>query len=366
VVPAASAAPAGGDRAGEVRLVTSDEVSDRDETSPNGRYRVIFDQRPSETRWWRLDVRTGDRVRLRSPGGQPDLTDDGRALVQATTGGDFRLVDPDTGAETPVPCGDFAGRCGWLAEVSGDGRYLVATTYEALDGSLDNIVYALDVATGVTKVVLQSKLGDGITTRGFSGFSDQGQLAIDSAPFGGAPPGPHQLFDFATGTTTPLVDDTGRNGSSLSADGRYFTWQADDPHVPADRNRTRDVYQLDRSTGEITWVSRPTRGGQPGRGTEFSNATAASPSGRFVAFGADPRSFDRTRSRVVQVILWDRRSGTTRIISRDRRGHLADAPAKPETADDRGTTTFLSRAENLLRPGHSDVKRAKRLFRWSR
>jgi Tol biopolymer transport system component len=83
---------------------------------------------------------------------------------------------------------------------------------------------------------------------------------------------------------------------SVSADGRFVAFASEATElVPGDTNNTGDVFVRDRQSGTTERVSVATSGVQ---GSSNSGDPSISADGRFVAFGASPRtSSPATRTR---------------------------------------------------------------------
>ena len=133
----------------------------------------------------------------------------------------------------------------------------------------------------------------------------------------------------------------------VSADGRFVAFESAAALVPADRNRSVDIYVLDRSTRNVTLESVVTDAiiGDGMRHPRLSG------DGRYLVFtSCAPNLADQPMAVVApQVLLRDRRAGTTTLVSRT----LAGAPANgvsghPDISDDGGTIVFHSAATDLV------------------
>ena len=95
------------------------------------------------------------------------------------------------------------------------------------------------------------------------------------------------MLDRETNTlTTVATTDSGWDGPSVSADGRFVgfaSWATD--LVPYDTNGKRDVFVYDRLTHEMTPAQVLAADGTQGNGDSAQASVSAD--GRFVAFASD-------------------------------------------------------------------------------
>ena len=149
--------------------------------------------------------------------------------------------------------------------------------------------------------------------------------------------------DLVAGTTTLLsVTNAGAqtNGlslqSSVSGDGRFVVYESFASNLVAGGTPFRDVYALDRSTGNVERVSESTAGAG-GDGTSYLdyNAAHVSGDGRFAVFTSSAKnltaSFVTTGSH--NVFVRDRLLGTTERIFPFSVGGL-DEGSTPMVSDD--------------------------------
>jgi Tol biopolymer transport system component len=133
----------------------------------------------------------------------------------------------------------------------------------------------------------------------------------------------------------------------VSADGRFVAFESAAALVPADRNRSVDIYVLDRSTGHVTLesvVGNATVGG----GTRHPRLSG---DGRYLVFTSCAHELaDQPMAAVApQVLLRDRRAGTTTLVSRTLGGTPANGVSgHPDISDDGGTIVFHSAATDLV------------------
>ena len=144
----------------------------------------------------------------------------------------------------------------------------------------------------------------------------------------------------------------------VSADGRFVAFESAAALVPADQNRSVDIYVLDRSTGRLTLESAVTDA-TAGHGTRHPRLSG---NGRYLVFTSaahNPAGQPMADVRP-QVLLRDRWAGTTTLVSRTRAGTPANGRSgHADISDDGGTIVFDSVATDLVeghRNGHgSDV-----------
>jgi Tol biopolymer transport system component len=143
------------------------------------------------------------------------------------------------------------------------------------------------------------------------------------------------------------VEHFGSATADVSADGRFVAFESAAPLVPADQNRSVDIYVLERSTGHVTLESVVTSA-TVGDGTSHPRLSG---DGRYLVFTSSAHNLaDQPMATVVpQVLLRDRRAGTTTLVSRT----LAGAPANEvsghaDVSDDGGTVVFQSAATDLV------------------
>lgn len=135
------------------------------------------------------------------------------------------------------------------------------------------------------------------------------------------------VHDRQTGSTTRVnVDSSGNqanqstnNTPALSADGRQAS-----NLVLGDTNGFRDIFVHDRQTGQTTRVSVDSAGNEA-NGSSFEPAMSGD--GRYVAFRSDATNLLGGNG-PTQVVLHDRQSGQTEVVSIDSNGNQASANAE--------------------------------------
>ncbi|GIW42989.1 MAG: hypothetical protein KatS3mg077_0271 [Candidatus Binatia bacterium] len=140
-------------------------------------------------------------------------------------------------------------------------------------------------------------------------------------------------------------------GPAISSDGCFVAFFSDANNlVQRDRNQSRDVFVRDRCTNTIERVSVSSDGTEANGPSQVELATLAiSGDGRFVAFTSRATNLDGDTGRQSQVFLRDRLTSTTRLVSRNASGEIANAPALSPSLDRAGRfLVFQSAASNLV------------------
>lgn len=264
--------------------------------------------------------------------GEPRLSADGRWLVfhsgatnltpETVASGQRvdvylrdRLTGVTRGLTRPHPAGD-ATNAGGGAVISGDGRVVAFVSSDTglvpgvdANGHVTDI-YVLTLTTGA--IVRASVTSSGVQPTKGSSFAprlnDDGTIVAFTSSadleHGGEPFETPQVFvrDLARGTTRLVsVASDGRpanqtsHSASLSADGRLVAFVSMASNLaPGDDNRLSDIYVRDLETGTTRLVSRSRRG-KAGNG--HSARPMLSADGRFLAFvsEASDLSCDRRR-----------------------------------------------------------------------
>ena len=145
------------------------------------------------------------------------------------------------------------------------------------------------------------------------------------------------------------------NEPSISADGRYVAFRSFASNlVPGDTNDKSDIFVHDRQTGETIIVSKDSAGNL---GNNHSNAPAISADGRFVAFQSVAGNLvPGDTNDKADVFVHDRKTGETIIISKDSTGILGNNDsAKPAVSANGRYVAFQSLDGNLV-PGDTNSK----------
>jgi Tol biopolymer transport system component len=132
----------------------------------------------------------------------------------------------------------------------------------------------------------------------------------------------------------------------VSADGRFVAFESWAPLVPADRNNGVDIYVLDRVSGAVTLESAA----RDGTAANGSTHPRLSGNGRYIAYVTVAGSLVGSTNAVVpQIVLRDRHTGTTTLVSRTPAGRLANRRSShPDISEDGRTVVFESAATDLV------------------
>lgn len=148
------------------------------------------------------------------------------------------------------------------------------------------------------------------------------------------------------------VSTAGKQGNgdsdegSLSANDRFVAFRSEASNlVPGDTNRKQDVFVRDLAKGKTTRVSVSSRGGQV---NGDSWAPSISADGRYVAFVSDATNIAGDTGVQGQVLVHDRRTGTTTLVSRTPAGVAGNKWSSfPSISADGRHIAYLTTATNL-------------------
>jgi hypothetical protein len=209
-----------------------------------------------------------------------------------------RRPSRDDRARRDTDGGQFGGSS-FSSAISADGRYVAFTDQHRVgQDRWGKDVYVRDRLGGKTSLVSVST--DGVRGDGLSfgpTISGDGRYIVYTSYADNLVPGDVGGFadvflrDQVAGTTELLsTSATGEFGNAysagptISADGRYVAFSSLATNlVPGDVNRSIDVFIKDRVTGRTDLVSRSSSGAPGDRG---SGGSAISADGRFVAFAS--------------------------------------------------------------------------------
>jgi Tol biopolymer transport system component len=170
---------------------------------------------------------------------------------------------------------------------------------------------------------------------------------IAQAPGAGAQNGVELVSRNRQGTTAEGVSA----GPALSGNGRFVAFYSDAPDlVSGDRNRQRDVFVLDRKTGQIELVSRGFDGaGANGPSPADGSAPSVNRTGRWIAFSSRASNLvPDDRNGVDDVFVHDRLDALTVRISRGVDGDANGPSTAPSISADGRFVVFQSFASNLV------------------
>ncbi|MGZ5129313.1 MAG: TolB family protein [Actinomycetota bacterium] len=284
-----------------------------------------------------------------------------RIYVHDRLAGTTRLVSKTSGGVAAD------GRSG-PASISRDGRYVAfasqADNLPLGDGVLYQ-VYVHDRTTGTTRVIARtaSDSPDG-NTQSPSISGDGRVVAFESRsthlPQGD---GSAQMYAYDRSTRqTHLVSMNAQGlaadgpsfGAVVSADGRVVTFASQSSNLPGGDGTTYQVYAYVLATRKPQLVSKTTAGNV---GTGPSTESDVSGKGRFIVYrsqAANLPSGDGTR---VHLYLFDRRTATTRLLSRNSRQQPGNANSfTPAISSDGRYTSFESYATNFPGGGNSKLQ----------
>lgn len=143
----------------------------------------------------------------------------------------------------------------------------------------------------------------------------------------------------------------------VSADGRFVVFESDATNlVPADGNGLRDVFVRDRLLGTTTRVSEAWAGGDA---TGESRYPSISEDGRWIAFSSDaPDLVDDDTNAFQDVFVFDRTTGQVSRVSRAWDGSESNGDSRTPSISGNGRyVAFRSGATNLL-SGPMDVSKS--------
>jgi Tol biopolymer transport system component len=283
----------------------------------------------------------------------------------------FELVyvhDRRTGRTTLVSensQGDAANGYAFLGSISGGGRFVA---FESRASNLPGYVgqyqtYVHDRVTGKTRLASINNQGDAAATGGeMNGpsLSNDGRFVVffsGSANLPGAN-GFTQVYrhDRETRRTRLVsvtsqgdVADQGADNPGISGNGRFVTFDSHSDDLGGDPG-VANVFVHDVKTDKTRLVSRTTSG-QPAVGgwSEFAHPSG---NGRYIVFVSEADNLPGGAAGDQHIYLHDRRTRTTKLVSRANSGAPGDADHYgPSISLDGGTAGFYSESTNL--PGYT-------------
>ena len=146
----------------------------------------------------------------------------------------------------------------------------------------------------------------------------------------------------ASGEETPFM----ALAPSISADGRYVAFDANDELTPDDTNRATDVFVRDRQENTTTLVSIRTDGSVGRWGGVSPDITS---DGLFVLFQSASKLVDADTNGTSDAYLRELETGRTRLVSRTWRKRAGNAASLPnDISDDGRYVLFVSPATNIV------------------
>ncbi|MEL6505487.1 MAG: calcium-binding protein [Pseudomonadota bacterium] len=172
------------------------------------------------------------------------------------------------------------------------------------------------------------------------------------------------LYDALTGTTTLISKNSDgifgngtSKGQSISADGRYITYDSAATNlVTDDTNNANDVFLFDRVTGTTTLVSKGPDGAV---GTGPSDNASISANGKFIAYESSSTNLvgSDTNNAINDVFVYDVENDTTTVVSKSTAGTQGNFNSfKPSISANGQYVAFESEATNLV-SGDTNVVR---------
>ena len=146
----------------------------------------------------------------------------------------------------------------------------------------------------------------------------------------------------STGEATPFTTLS----PSISADGRFVAFDANDELTPDDTNRAADVFVRDRTLGTTTLVSVRTDGSVGRWGGVDPEIT---PDGRRVLFLSHSKLVAADTNRAGDAYLRNLETGKTMLVSRTYRGRVGNGHSSPsDVSADGRYVLFVSKANNIV------------------
>ena len=270
------------------------------------------------------------------------------------------------GTTTPVSVstdGAFANGPSYQPSVSAAGDRVafqsLATNLAPLPAPNFLHVYVRDVATGITSV-LDRTAGGTASTNGATSpeISANGKVVVfvsASPDLPGGPGGHVHVYaaDVDTGAVT-LVDatatgttaDDSARAADVSADGNRVAFVSLAGNLGGSSTGYPSVYVKDRTTGAVTWVSRPQDGSV--NHNDATDEVSISEDGQHVAFVESDAGFGYGANSAPHVFLHDLGSGTTQLASLGTPLGTGGVQRSPALSADGHRMTFIEDAY----PGH--------------
>jgi Tol biopolymer transport system component len=133
----------------------------------------------------------------------------------------------------------------------------------------------------------------------------------------------------------------GSSSADVSGDGRFVAFESFARLVPADTDSSRDVYVLDRTTGQVTLETGGLTGWRDGGRPRLGR------DGRWLVFEAEAMTGDDRIVRV-DIVVVDRTSGRIVAVRAADGGVPSGSSYSPDISDDGRVVAFSSAATNLV------------------
>jgi Tol biopolymer transport system component len=347
----------------------------------------VHDRETGETT--RVSV-TSNGTQANDHSSEPAISDDGRFVAFASfapnleaaslgptsanlgkrgPGWDVFVHDRVTGETTMVSVsseGAPANGRSWLADISGDGRYVGFASHSATlvipdNNKIKRDPFVHDRVTGATIYVDVDETGENVWSGGSHPVlsADGRYVAFRSRSKELLPGDTNNEFDIfvydqVSGEMRRVsVSSSGVEGkfesqnADISADGRYVVFDTLSPLVAGDTNGKLDVFLHDRETGETTRISVDSAGNQ---GNQNSIKPRISADGRYVTFLSSASNLVANDKNGAQdVFIHDRETGQTMRVSEAADGTEAKGLSQsPAISADGRFVAFVSKANNLV------------------
>jgi len=285
----------------------------------------------------------------------------GQVYVHDRVTGTTRLV-------SKTSAGDAGNARSGPPSISGNGRFVAfsssADNLPLGDGIL-NQVYVHDRRTGKTKVISRTASDSPDGNSQSPSISNDGRIVAFESRSTHLPQGDGtaQLYAYDRSTRqTHLVSATSQGlaadgpsaGAITSADARVVTFWSSSSNLPGGDGVLDQVYAHVLATGKTRLISRTT-GGIAGTGR--SSEPDISANGRYVVFTSRSGNFPGGDGTRVHAYIHDRRTGTTRLLSRNSNQVAGDANTfTPSISADGRFASFESYATNFPQGGNSKLQ----------
>jgi hypothetical protein len=249
------------------------------------------------------------------------------------------------------------------ASISGDGRYIVYTSYATnlvanILNSVPN-VFMYDTLNKITTLISESSNdtpGDSGSGCGYvNGISDDGRYVIFTSYadnlVGYDTNGVADVFvrDTSTNITTRVsVASNGSQGNAgswfgaISNNGRYSVFQSYASNlVTGDTNGVNDIFLHDAVTGKTIRISVSSNGTQSDGNSYY--CTSISDNGQYIVFQSLANNLANGTNSNCEVYVYDAVNGITTLVSKYSNGTVIDGTnAYPVISDDGQYVVFTS------------------------
>jgi hypothetical protein len=240
--------------------------------------------------------------------------------------------------------------------ISGNGRFVVFTWYPSGEPSQ---VYIRDRARNAARLVSKGSDGQpGDSDSQYPSISANGRFVAYSSEAGNLPHGTSSydhvyVFDRRTGRNR-LVSKTSQGEpaddesdyANISGNARFVAFQSNASNLPG-ANGLQQIYVHDRGSGRTRLVSKNTQGETAESSSELFGPSISN-DGRYVVFDTAASNLPGGSGSYDQAYVHDRRTGRTRLISRNTQGDPADDHSDAAGISGNGRyVAFNSRADNL-------------------